>query len=106
MVSTIVKQMPAESSSQDMLITITAAIAFATTLTGFSLFLLDFFKSGNLIRFIPYPVVGGFLASTGWLLVAGAIGLLINRPVQFRQLATVLSQKLIKEKRSVSFAFP
>ncbi len=27
----------------------------------------------NLIRFVPYPVVGGFLAGTGWLLFKGGI---------------------------------
>jgi sulfate permease, SulP family len=95
MVSTIVKQMPADISSQDMLITITAAIAFTTALTGLSFFLLGFFKLGNLIRFIPYPVVGGFLASTGWLLVTGAISLLIDRPIQLGQLATLFSSTLL-----------
>ena len=28
---------------------------------------------GKLIRFVPYPVVGGFLAGTGWLLFKGGI---------------------------------
>ena len=26
-----------------------------------------------MIRFVPYPVVGGFLAGTGWLLLTGGI---------------------------------
>ena len=30
-------------------------------------------RRGNLIRFVPYPVVGGFLAGTGWLLFKGGI---------------------------------
>ena len=29
--------------------------------------------AGNLIRFVPYPVVGGFLAGAGWLLLKGGI---------------------------------
>jgi sulfate permease, SulP family len=31
------------------------------------------FRLGGLIRFVPYPVVGGFLAGTGWLLFKGGI---------------------------------
>ena len=39
-----------------------AAIAITSVLTGIGLYVLGRFKLGNLIRFIPYPVVGGFLA--------------------------------------------
>jgi sulfate permease, SulP family len=30
-------------------------------------------RRANLIRFVPYPVVGGFLAGVGWLLVKSAV---------------------------------
>ena len=36
--------------------------------------LLGVFRLGNLVRFVPFPVVGGFLAGTGWLLVKGGLG--------------------------------
>ncbi|MEC4868334.1 MAG: SulP family inorganic anion transporter, partial [Jaaginema sp. PMC 1078.18] len=35
------------------------------------LWTLGRFKGGDAIRFIPYPVVGGFMAGTGWLLMDG-----------------------------------
>ena len=34
---------------------------------------LGTFRLGNLARFIPYPVIGGFLAGTGWLLMKGGL---------------------------------
>jgi len=49
-----------------------AALASAALLTGVALFLLGWQRLGRLIRFIPFPVVAGFLASTGWLLLTGA----------------------------------
>lgn len=58
-----------------------AAIALSTILTGTSLVLLGYFKLGNLVRFIPYPVMGGFLAATGWLLFKG--GLQVSTDVTF-----------------------
>src|SRR5262249_5833751 len=33
------------------------------------------------IRFIPYPVVGGFLAGSGWLLVLGSIRVMTGQSV-------------------------
>ena len=30
-------------------------------------------RLGKLVRYVPYPVVAGFLAATGWLMLAGAI---------------------------------
>ena len=30
------------------------------------------------IRFLPYPVIGGFLGATGWLMVTGAIQVVAN----------------------------
>jgi len=58
-----------------------AAIALSTLLTGISLVLLGYFKLGNLVRFIPYPVMGGFLAATGWLLFKG--GMQVSTGVTF-----------------------
>jgi SulP family sulfate permease len=33
---------------------------------------------GGLVRFLPYPVMGGFLAGTGWLLITGGLSLAVN----------------------------
>ena len=39
-----------------------------TVLCGILFLVIGRFRLGGLIRFVPYPVVGGFLAGTGWLL--------------------------------------
>jgi SulP family sulfate permease len=44
-------------------------IALTSILVGIFFFILGTLKLGKLVRFIPYPVVGGFLAGTGWLIV-------------------------------------
>lgn len=53
-----------------------AAMAACTVLTGLTFGLLGQFRLGGLIRFIPYPVVGGVLAGLGWLMVQGGISVL------------------------------
>lgn len=55
------------------LATVLVAVALTTLLTGLFLLGLGTFRLGGLVRFLPYPVAGGFLAGTGWLLVVGGI---------------------------------
>jgi SulP family sulfate permease len=51
---------------------VAASLGGTALLTGSALFLLGWRRLGKLIRFVPYPVVAGFLAATGWLIVSGA----------------------------------
>ena len=53
-------------------LTVVAATLVVTVLSGIAFVVLGTSRRANLIRFIPYPVVGGFLAGVGWLLVKGA----------------------------------
>ncbi len=69
------------SSVEERFAAVVATIVLATLLTGVFLFLLGAFRLGKLVRFIPYPVVGGFLAGTGWLLTLGAVELLADAPL-------------------------
>ncbi len=73
---TIAVSMSAKIGTPTMLVTVVAAIALTSFITGLFLLVLGWFRLGNLIRFIPYPVVGGFLAGTGWVLVKGAVGIM------------------------------
>jgi sulfate permease, SulP family len=57
----------------DTFLTVVAATLVVTLLCGVVFLALGTFKLGNLVRFVPYPVVGGFLAGTGWLLFKGGI---------------------------------
>jgi sulfate permease, SulP family len=54
-------------------LTVVAATLVVTVLCGIAFVVLGTSRRANLIRFIPYPVVGGFLAGVGWLLVKGAV---------------------------------
>ncbi|MEZ4859884.1 MAG: SulP family inorganic anion transporter [Caldilineaceae bacterium] len=53
--------------------TVLGAILVSTGLTALTFWLLGRFQLGQLVRFVPYPVIGGFLAGTGWRLVTGAL---------------------------------
>ena len=57
----------------DIFLTVIAATLVVTVLCGIVFWILGTYRLGNLVRFVPYPVVGGFLAGTGWLLFKGGI---------------------------------
>ena len=74
------------ATETEVFFTIVAAIALVSLLTGLFFFVLGQFKLGGLVRFIPYPVMGGFLASSGWLLIKGAIGMMSDLSLGMAQL--------------------
>lgn len=58
-------QMTAEKAYQSIFVT----IGVSSVLVGIFFWILGRFKLGKLVRFIPFPIVGGFLAGTGWLII-------------------------------------
>ena len=50
-----------------------ALIVLTSLATGLCFVLVGYFRLGGLARFLPYPVMGGFLAGTGWMLIVGAL---------------------------------
>ena len=60
-------------SPERAFLTVVAATLAVTVLSGAIFLVLGMLRRGNLIRFVPYPVVGGFLAGAGWLLLKGGI---------------------------------
>lgn len=66
------------TDAEQLFATVVATTLVSTMLTGLCFWLLGHFRLGRLVRFIPYPVGGGFLAGTGWLLVIGGIGVMTD----------------------------
>jgi SulP family sulfate permease len=56
--------------------TVLAMIAATSLATGLVFLLMGYFNLGDIARFVPFPVIGGILAGTGYLILAGSIGIL------------------------------
>ena len=74
--ASIIASMPSDVPLENIFFTVVIAIALTVFLTGLFLFGLGIFRIGGLVRYFPYPVVGGFLAGTGWLLLIGGFSIL------------------------------
>ena len=79
-----------------LLPTVLTVILVSTLLTGGFLVLLGFFKLGGLVRYIPYPVIGGFLAGTGWLLAQGSFSTMADYPLTPATLTALLQPEQIQ----------
>ncbi|HEX2153893.1 MAG TPA: SulP family inorganic anion transporter [Acidimicrobiia bacterium] len=80
---------------QSLLGTALAIIVAGTLLTALVLWALGWRRAGDLVRFVPVPVMGGFLAGTGWILLVGAADLATGgfewSPVTIVNLAAALA---------------
>jgi sulfate permease, SulP family len=56
---------------------------------GFLLF-LGVFRLGNLIRYIPFPMIGGVLAGTGWLMLKAAVASMSGIEIHYDTLLSLL----------------
>lgn len=74
----IANAMPAGAAARELFVNVVVLTGLTTALTGAFFYGLAHFGLGNLVRFLPYPVVGGFLASTGWVLLLGGIGIMVD----------------------------
>jgi len=82
-IATGILQSLTSAEPREKFITVVAVIVITSLLTGLLLILMGQFKLGSLVRFLPYPVIGGFLAGTGWLLVTGGIGVMSDVSFSF-----------------------
>ncbi|MEO1350429.1 MAG: SulP family inorganic anion transporter [Cyanobacteria bacterium J06635_15] len=81
MAAAIGTQLTAVAMPEAILPTILAAIALGSLLTGIFLLILSPFKLDKAIRYIPFPIVGGFLAGIGFLLVEGGFKFMLREPL-------------------------
>jgi sulfate permease, SulP family len=65
---------------------VVAATVVVTVLCGVVFLVLGVRRRGDLIRYVPVPVVGGLIAGAGWLLLQGGVHMAINEPLFYTDL--------------------
>ncbi|MHC2721137.1 SLC26A/SulP transporter family protein [Bradyrhizobium diazoefficiens] len=84
--ASLVERIEAANLSAPLLSPVLITLGLSTMLTGIVLCGLGLTRMGRAIRYVPYPVIGGFLGATGLLIVMGAIRVITDHPVQFATL--------------------
>jgi SulP family sulfate permease len=84
--SSLVEHIVAADPSAPLLAPVLITLALATILTGIALCGFGMTRMGRAIRYVPYPVVGGFLGATGCLILLGAVRVITGQRLQFATL--------------------
>ena len=88
--SSVVAAAPADMPQEALFATVFLVIALSAVLTGGFLLLLGYLRAGGLIRYLPYPIVGGFMAGLGWLIVNAGFGILLDLRLNAQSLPILL----------------
>ncbi len=75
-------------------ITVVAALALSTLATAVLFLLAGRFRLAEYARFMPYPVVAGFLAGTGWLLTKGSLEVMTGLSLHWDSLPRLLDRQV------------
>src|SRR5580700_11482131 len=84
--SSMVERIVTADPSAPLLAPVLITLALATVLTGIVLCGFGMTRMGRAIRYVPYPVVGGFLGATGCLILLGAVRVITGQRLQFATL--------------------
>jgi sulfate permease, SulP family len=85
--SSVVERVVAADPSAPLLAPVLLTLALATVATGIVLCVFGMTRMGRAIRYVPYPVVGGFLGATGCLILLGAVRVITGQRLQFATLS-------------------
>lgn len=80
-------------------------IAMGSGIAGVFLCLLGLARAGRAIRFIPYPVIGGFLGATGVLIVTGSVQVMTDHKFSLANIDVLTTpQSLAKMLAGIAIA--
>jgi sulfate permease, SulP family len=84
--SSLVERMAVADATAPLLAPVLITLGLSTIVTGIVLCGFGVTRMGRAIRYVPYPVVGGFLGATGCLLLFGAIRVITGERLQLATL--------------------
>ena len=84
--SSLVERIAAADPTAPLLAPVIITLGLASIATGLVLCGFGMTRMGRAIRYVPYPVVGGFLGATGLLILLGAIRVITGHRLQLATL--------------------
>ena len=92
LVATTIAALPAGENLEQTFLH-TSFVIIASTIVGALLFIvIGHWWLANLVQYIPYPVVGGFLAGTGWLLFKGSFSVMADVPLELARIDALVER--------------
>src|SRR5262245_31158426 len=90
LVAALVEWLIANGATDHVLKPTLVLMALSSALVGILLCGLGLARAGRAVRFVPYPVIGGFLGATGWLMISGASQVITDMPLAVANIHALL----------------
>ena len=74
-----------------------ATVFLTALLSALAFYLVARARLSSLVRYIPFSVMAGFLASTGWLMTSGALNIIAGTPLSLMGLQAFLANPIHPE---------
>lgn len=82
------------ASSEIMFATVAGTAMASAMVTALFFWLIGRFKLSNFARFLPFPVIGGFLAGSGTMLVIGSFGVMTDTALTLSTISQFLTMDM------------
>ena len=83
------------ASDEAVFATMYVIVALTTLTTALCYILIGLFRCASLFRFMPYPLVGGFLAGLGWVLSVGGVSITCGITLNWDTVPRLLDSDMI-----------
>jgi len=95
LITTAITTAMAGSPVDEIYLTILTAIVLTSLAAGIFLLITGQLRLSRLVRYIPYPVIGGFLAGTGWVIFWGGLTVLMGTPPSLVNLSGLFQSDML-----------
>jgi SulP family sulfate permease len=95
--SSLAERVTATHPAAPLLAPVLITLSLSTIVTGMALCGFGLTRLGRGIRYVPYPVVGGFLGATGWLILLGAVRVITGMRLQITTLGQFANPLTLSE---------
>ena len=93
--SSAVAAAPADMSPEALFPLVYWIIVLSSVFTGGFILLLGLTRAGGMVRYIPYPIVGGFLAGLGWFIFNAAFAVVVDQKIAAQTLPYLLESDVV-----------
>lgn len=88
--ASVIGAAPADMPPERLFAVVYLIMLLSALLTGGVLILLGTLRAGGLIRYIPYPIAGGFMAGLGWLILNAGFSIVVDIKLDWQSLPVLL----------------
>ena len=97
MAATVAAGVGGQMTGEQLYQFIFVAIGLTSILVGLFFYILGRFRLGKLVRYIPFPVVGGFLAGTGWLIVKFSFAMMTDLDLSLANMVILFEKNIFNQ---------